>query len=281
MDGQGLEYRDHKHVSQRSLLFRWGQVTMTLVLVAAIGAFGSSFERNESVAAQPACGSTITASVTLRRNLGPCSQGLLIFGSNIVFNLAGHSITGVQQTNQEVSGITGVSIEGSSDTVRDGSISGFFTGVVLEETTNATIENLRLSNNGLNAEAAIFYGGIDLFSSTNTTVTENSLTNDGIGVQVLGMPGVGMHNVLTSNTLVRNHVGIGVFQQNTTEVLDNRIIDSQGQGVEVFQSPGSIIEGNVAVGNSPDLTDFTTTPPCGSDVWNNNIFSTANQSCIR
>src|SRR5947209_7621787 len=67
---------------------------VSLATAVTLGAFGTVLV-GTAAAANPTCGQTITASVTLTADVGPCNtgDGLVVQGaSNILINLNGHRV---------------------------------------------------------------------------------------------------------------------------------------------------------------------------------------------
>ena len=81
-------------------------------------------------------------------------------------------------------------------------------------------------------------------------------------------------------TAIANGIGIGVNSHGNI-VRDNVTTNNALAGIDVFPSEtGNTIKRNFAHSNGTydDLRDNT--PNCGNNVWTDNDFGTANQSCI-
>ncbi|HEX3542546.1 MAG TPA: hypothetical protein VHT75_19110, partial [Acidimicrobiales bacterium] len=64
-------------------------------VAVSLAAFGLAGAPAAQAASTVVCGQTITASVTLTADLGPClGDGLVVTASNVTLNLNGHTITG-------------------------------------------------------------------------------------------------------------------------------------------------------------------------------------------
>jgi parallel beta-helix repeat protein len=122
------------------------------------------------------CGDVIEESIELHNSLARCEKHGLVIGANdITIDLGGESILGDGGEGAGIfneKGYTGV-------VVRDGTISGFDQGVLIEskkETSN-TIEDLVLSGN----DTAIVLSGAD-----GNTITGNEVASNDEGIDVTG-----------------------------------------------------------------------------------------------
>src|SRR3954464_12548992 len=100
-----------------------------LIAVGMLGAGLVPFA-GAAAAATLACGQTITTSVTLTANVGPCpNNGIIIGADNITLNLNGFSITGTPNAGDGA----GVYATGRTGVLaRGGTVSNFDGGVVID-----------------------------------------------------------------------------------------------------------------------------------------------------
>jgi hypothetical protein len=188
------------------------------------------------------CGQTLTASTTLTADLNcSASDGLSLGANGIVLNLNGHFIIGG-------SSHTGVNnLTHSSDTIENGYVIGFTTGVFVPGSRN-TVTKLQVS-------AALV--GIEVRGAQNQ-VTSNTLaenTQDGL-----------YNNSGTGNTLKGNH-----------------LVNNGFAGLASFGF-GSQISGNIANGNTNDgifVNDPTPATLTGNTAnYNNRLGIDANSPQI-
>lgn len=95
------------------------------------------------------CGAVVTQSITLDSNLTNCQgDGLRIQASNIVVDLAGHTISGRSSTNTTLDEFVGIRLMNVTGvTVRNGTVTNFDAGVVLGRGSGNTISRIRVLNN--------------------------------------------------------------------------------------------------------------------------------------
>ena len=234
---------------------------------------------------QPVCGQTITQSITLTADLGPCpNYGLIIGADGIVLDLGGHVIFGTANFNDNA----GVYMLGRTGArVQNGTITGFDAGVIIEgggRNTVASIDAIRnigrrTGTGGINT----LYGeGIGIQSSSYNQVL-NSRAEDngpfaGIGVYSLvdsdhprTTSGPSTNNVISGNQVFNNVVGRDGFTQATdndgirieptnplgstavmasNQILNNTVTGNGLDGIAIFaRSPGNVIRGNTSNNN--------------------------------
>ncbi|HET9050878.1 MAG TPA: right-handed parallel beta-helix repeat-containing protein, partial [Candidatus Dormibacteraeota bacterium] len=223
-----------------------------------------------TVTATPACGSLITASVTLTADIGPCpGAGLIVGADNITVHLGGHSITGSGSRDGKSAGITLKAHEGV--TVTNGSVSGFSAGVAINMGVNDTVRSLKVHDNiGPAFDGAILSDGIAIFHSFGTQVLSNTLTHNGTH------SGIGVYGVDSNATLIKGNTitagvggtneplaGVGVVVTALLEpddarrgtpvdgndVTNNTITGNQGSGIVSVTNINASILGNVVQGN--------------------------------
>jgi parallel beta-helix repeat protein len=154
------------------------------------------------------CGESISFSVTLSNNIGPCvgSDGLDVTASNITINLNGHTIQGNSvhnDTNNEYLGINLTNVSGVTVT-GPGVVEGFDAGVSITGGSGNKVENLTAQNNiahvlytgsgftgqtGLYARANCNFGdGITTYNTHDDTITSNTATGNGpfSGISLVG-----------------------------------------------------------------------------------------------
>lgn len=252
-------------------------------LLAGVAAFTLPTITGAQAQVQPACGQTITQNTTLTADLGPCpNYGLIIGADNIVLDLGGHRIFGTANFQDHagvyVPGRTGV-------TVRNGTVTGFDGGVIIEGGSRNTVTGINATRNigraagGINTK----YGeGIGIMSSSFNQILSNSTIDNGpfagIGVYSLvdtdhprAFSGPSTNNLIQGNQVLNNVVGRDGFTQSTdndgirieptnplgstavtaaNQIIGNMVSGSGLDGIAIFaRSPGNIIRGNQSTQN--------------------------------
>jgi parallel beta-helix repeat protein len=176
-----------------------------------------------ATAAVVTCGTVVTTSIKLTSNLGPCPSDALIAGAhNLTIDLGGHTISGTGTG-------AGVRVAQRTDvTVTNGTIQGFETGVVLDESTSSTVSKLVLRHN---------LRGVNVAGSDGNLVEKNTILNSGLDAIRLGLSA---DNVISKNTLTGNVFGIGVADFSTGNLVEKNVIrGTRGFGVAVFSDSDS------------------------------------------
>ena len=239
--------------------------------------------------ARLACGRTVTSSVTLSADIGPCpGDGLIVAGSGITVNLGGHTVRGNgDPTNDQV----GVRLENVSGVVvTNGTVAAFAAGVALENTTRSTVKAIRAKNNRSTGE--INHGdGIVADGSSNNQILGNDVSGNGpfSGISMLDgannnlVRGNNIHdntlvragpeqvgprqedygvrfdtdasfNTVDSNTILANgSAGVNAPGfQHTDNVITNNLIQGNGQQGIIEPGINYLLAGNVVGGNGFD-----------------------------
>jgi parallel beta-helix repeat protein len=122
------------------------------------------------------------------------NQSIIVERDNIVVDGAGYTLQGIVEI-----GSTGIDLTGRSNlTVKNMKIEAFWSGIVLEGSSNTTISGNNITNN--------YSDGIKLEGSSNTTISGNNITNnysDGIDIQHSS------NNRIYGNNITKN--GDGIF----------------------------------------------------------------------
>jgi hypothetical protein len=128
---------------------------------------------------------------SLIRDIG----AVVISANDVTLDLNGYSINGPGGRNG-----TGVTIRGARGVeVFGGSISDFGFGLVVENSANVVLRNLRIRAQGLAVPAPPPETGIMIVQSSNVVVEKNALYNVGLGVFVRG--GMSRGNRIANNTI--------------------------------------------------------------------------------
>jgi CSLREA domain-containing protein len=176
------------------------------------------------------CGQTVTQSIRLANSLVNCpGEGLVVGASNIVIDLNGHTIDGVQifGTGNETGGPAGVRISGFRNViVRNGLLREFSYGVLVSSASAFNVlENLTLTRN-INA-------GVEFFDGDD------------------GRNG----NTLRNSHLIDNEIGVTVYgNTENAAILNNSFAGNVGSAVEAIDGSGVRIEDNTITGIPVDPT---------------------------
>lgn len=115
-------------------------------------------------------------------------------------------------------------------------------------------------------------------TSTAHTIEDNTANGNGIaGIQLAqGSSG----NSVNGNTTLDNFIGISLAGSSGNNVNGNTAL-SNSFGISIIQdSSGNNVNGNTALNNTVnDLADGSIA--CDNNIWTNNVFNTANQTCIQ
>jgi Right handed beta helix region len=181
-----------------------------------------------------ACGATVTTSVTLTANVGPCSgsDGLVVAADGITLNLNGHTVSG-DGTHYGIR-----TSSRNSVVVENGVVSQFDYGFVSTTGTSVRVTNMRLSNNTTDG---LYAGG------SKASITANVATGNAGGFFV----GYGTGDIVSNNWANGNAgVGIRVYLAGAT-TSNNKALSNGSEGINVSGGTGTV-SGNVASGNGTD-----------------------------
>ena len=201
------------------------------------------------------CGQVVTASLTLNGDLDCTTSGvtaLTINAASITLNLNGFTVSGPGNG-------TGILVNGSTDTVKNGVVGFFFSGVFTDGVTD-TITTVRAVNNNygivdvgsktkLTSNVAAFNSsiGIDAGSPGGVDTTNHAL-NNGTGMDISGDGAVATSNVANGNL----SAGIVAFAGTLTKnVADFNATD----GIYAYTQVVIDGAGNTAHGNNFDTVN--------------------------
>jgi parallel beta-helix repeat protein len=178
-----------------------------------------------ALAGGPACGDTITRSITLHADLADCpGDGLIIGADGVTLDLAGHTIDGDAIVGGDDSGVR---IDGHRRvTVRGGAIREFDHAVHLTGASHNHLTRLVATRSGdADIGRAIL---LDDGSDDNLIDRNDASFNGRSGVAVLDSS----RNLITRNTTSHNDVaGMGVFGGADNQVTDNVMNDNGQNGI--------------------------------------------------
>jgi hypothetical protein len=242
---------------------------------------------------------------------GTLANGVNVTASNVVFHLAGHSLSSTDcDATKGIQGIF-VSLAISGVRIDGGTVRGFNDGIGLNSSnsrvsamtvTNACFFGIALQsqNNQVDTSVVTLSGldGIALQVATGTVITANDISrNLRLGVDISNNSN---NNFVTSNIINGNGTsgeqgGVGIFF-GTNNVVANNALDNNFNGIEI-ESPGNFVLTNQVNGSSSTGIFITTlgTPStvkqntvlgsvitdlndnnanCDTDIWRKNTFQT-------
>jgi parallel beta-helix repeat protein len=186
---------------------------MQLKAIASAALIAAAVAAAPAAAATVKCGATVTGTLTLKSDLVCTNSHGLVLGNGATLDCAGHRITGGNKTGQY--------------------------GIYVREGMNAVVKN---------CVARGFEVGIRLRGAVQASVTK-SVAQDNLryGVEVTqGSVGA----LIQGNTIAENgDEGIHVSGTDDAADADNRILDNtfdsnENEGIYLFHSNGSLIDGN-------------------------------------
>jgi len=209
-------------------------------------------------AAHVACGATITQSVTLDSNVGPCpGDGINITASNIVVNLNGFTISGADPREDSIGigldHVTGVYLRG-------GRVTHFGIGIYIQGGGSNFVVGMT-SDDNLGVQDA--GDGIVIDQSNSNGLRNNTVRNNG-PFDGIGVINGASFNRIDRNVIVENNIQTpGGPQQdhgvriegpgsNRNFVTNNSITGNGLDGVSVFgaqNNQNNVIRGNRIAGN--------------------------------
>ncbi len=243
--------------------------------VIALALSGLLGQVSPAHAAHVRCGQVITQSTRLDSDVGPCSNnGIVVGADNITLDLNGHRVFGTAGPGDRA----GVYVfRRSGVTVRNGTVSNFDGGVVIEGGSNNTVANVVARDNigrGTGAQRTIYGDGIAILSSVDNRVLNNRAINNGpfAGIGVYSAvdqdhprqtTGVSSGNLLEGNQItdnirardgsLNNPEAAGVrFEpggsRNTAR--NNQMVRNGIDGIQIFSGGGGhVVENNLIHGN--------------------------------
>jgi len=288
-----------------------------LMVIGLVLAFATSQKIQAQLIPVTSCEQTLSAAgeYVLMNDID-CSAatgditGVRITASNVIFHLAGHTISSTvcDQTRNVtgifvVGGITNVKVDG-------GNVSGFNDGVLLSS-SNSSVKGVKVTgacfsgigvqgiNNRIEKNTATGNGdGVLLLSTISAIVRSNNLSgNLRDGVALSGdnttdnliedniinnngsVGGYGVAIINGSNNTVRdnavNHNSNGIFIDSpNNRVRENTVNGSSDVGIAVslLGSPSTVRLNTVLGSGNADMTDESL--GCGGNTWRNNTFIT-------
>jgi parallel beta-helix repeat protein len=238
----------HPHAGRATLVGL--SVTVTLVLVGIVALSGAE------AASKVSCGDTITADITLHRNLVNCpNNGIVIGADNITLDLNYHMIDGdgspthgcdIQTEFCDV-GVANFGYDGVA--VVHGSVREFGGGVNFGGMRHNRLLDISASRN--------HSVGISVFSCSRTVIRGSSGTDSTSPDNGTGLGVFGCHRVRVINNSVRRntgHHGMVLVDSNHSLIKGNRVSRNGGEGVILEGGKRNKFRRNRVVRNGAGIT---------------------------
>ena len=211
-----------------------------LLISATLGLAAVLVPLSPASAASVTCGDVLTADTILTEDLacGPTSDALVIGADDVTLNLAGHTISG---PGAYATAFAGVRVaQQSGVTIEKGTITGFQTGVVLDESTGSLVTQLTVHDNDQ---------GINLAGGSGHVVEKNNVYGNGRDAIRLGLSS---DNLVSKNTVTDNVFGIGVADFSSNNVVDkNHLSGNRDFAVALFSgASNNLVEKNDVLGTT-------------------------------
>lgn len=210
----------------------------------------------------------------------PCITlwGLLISANNVVLDLNGHTIWGNGNQENDDTATWGVYVTsaasggGNNATVKNGTITGFATGVYLEQVTGGTVRSMSLHDNIGPDVSGIFGEGLQTFEGGSHTITSNSVVHNGpyAGIDLFGPT---TNNVVTGNSVVNNNLLASDHHGGFSPIMQDIGIWLVDLGTST--TTNNTISSNGVTGNGLDgiqVANFTNSNFVRTNSVNNNGF---------
>lgn len=209
--------------------------------IASTALVAVALSAQPAAAADLSCGQVITADTELTQDLVcPAGTDALVIGADgIVLDLKGFTVRGPGAYATAYSGVRAAQRTGV--TITNGTITGFRSAVVLDQTANATVSKVVASDSDQ---------AINLANATGSQILQNTVSGSGRDAIRLG----GAHgSVLSQNVLTGNQWAITVSNTQGAVVSRNQVDSTRGTGITVFDgSGGTNLSQNVVTGGGED-----------------------------
>jgi len=181
------------------------------------------------------------------------NQSIIVERDNVVVDGAGYTLQGIGDI-----GSTGIDLTGRSNlTVKKMKIEVFWSGIVLEGSSNNTISGNRITNNtadGVKLEGSSnnrIYGnnitnnysdGIDLQDSSNNRIYGNNITKNYYGIFLPDS----INNTISENVITNNGIGISLMGLHPSgNMVSKNKIAACGEGIHIGSNGDTISENNI------------------------------------
>lgn len=194
------------------------------------------------------CGSVVTSSVVLTRDVTGCTgDGLIVAADGVTIDLAGHVISGTRgrrTAGVRLDGVDQVSVSG-------GTITSFDIGLYVNASTNVTFDTLVVQ--------AQRSDGVQVFNSGRVLLRDSDVVNNGRSGVVLQQS-----TAAVARTIARDNTAEGFYSLGGRVFYLGDVADGNAYGFNVQPYPG--VAGATAWFRGNDATNDTTWGYCFSNV---------------
>jgi hypothetical protein len=220
---------------------------------------------------------------------GTLASGVNITASNVIFHLAGHTLSSTDCSQTQtvygifvVGGITNVRIDG-------GTVKGFTDGIVLSS-SNSRVRGMTVTsaclfgiavqgqNNQVDTSVVTLSGldGIGIGAASGTHIVSNDISGNvrvGVDISNFSNNNFVQNNIINNNGIVAHEQGGVAIFNGTNNLVANNALNNNFSGIEI-ESPGNIVRDNT-VNGSVDTGIFITTFGSPSTVKHNTVLGNA------
>lgn len=257
-------------------------ITFSMFNLKAVTASGTIYIRADGSIDPP------TASIQRDGNLYTFTDNIyepiVIEKSNIILDGGGYTLQGpgsgtgiylYSGTNVTIQNINimnfdyGIRFEWSSgNVIRENNITCKFDGVRLSSSSNNTLFQNIIANNG--------YQGLFISHSSFNIILENYITNNtGDGIWLSSAD----NNTISSNTIANNgNYGIWLHTSSNNTVFNNSITNNKEDGIQIaFSSNNNIIQANNITGNNYGIRIFGSS---NNKIYHNSLVDNSIQAWV-
>lgn len=183
------------------------------------------------------CGQTVTTSITLASDVGPClGDGLVVTANNVTVDLGGHTVRGAGANPEGAADQAGVLLDNVTGvTLRHGVVRDNFVGVLVKGGSRNTVTTV-LATNNVGSGTTTYGEGIAVDGSTNNRINNNRATFNGpyAGIDLIHGS---THNLVSSNEASDNHIPApGVGPNGSPGQEDNGIAAESGSSFNTYDT---------------------------------------------
>jgi large repetitive protein len=242
-----------------------GVRSRTYLLVVALVASSAWGLAARVQSATLSCGTTVTKSIRLSGDVGPCaSGGIVVTADNVTIDLGGHRVFGTDSRGDGV----GITLQGTQGvTVSNGSVTNFDAGVVIAAGGANTITRVKAIANVGGGGISSFGDGIVVDASSGNLLSRNEVRGNGpfSGISVINNGSVGnkiakntvQDNDIPLNDTTNNNVGIRLEPHTRETTVKRNVVSFSGlDGIQVFQGSKK----NVLLENTVKFNGFHDEP---------------------
>ncbi|TMD57342.1 MAG: hypothetical protein E6I87_14780, partial [Chloroflexi bacterium] len=208
----------------------------------------------------PGCGQVVTKDFLLAQDLTCSGDALVVGADGITIDLGGRTLTGPGKgqrnwPNPNLDSV-GVKLQGRSHvTLRNGSISAFSTGILLDKSQQILVDGIT---------SALSYYGIYLNESTTSIVKNMKIRRNTYGLHLQKSSD---NQVLDSEMSQQEYAspggyGVYFFNSQRNRLVGNTIASNLNWGIWFSDSKENVIFHNNVSGNSPQVSDNV-----GGNTW--------------